>query len=96
MFSPNMSRYVCMCMFLVIYLHLLGSWLQHTGSSLHHAGPFIVDSSCGVGVQTLFGVWDPSFLTKDENCVPCIARQILDHWTTREVPVYVCLTFSSI
>ena len=29
---------------------------------------------------------DLSSLTRDWACVPCIARQILNHWTTREVP----------
>ena len=27
-----------------------------------------------------------SFLTKDGTCVPCIAKQIRNDWTTREVP----------
>ena len=26
------------------------------------------------------------FLTRDQTCVPCIGRQSLNHWTTREVP----------
>ena len=30
--------------------------------------------------------WDPSSLTKDRAQVPCIARWILSHWTTREIP----------
>ena len=29
---------------------------------------------------------DLSSLTRDWTCVPCIARWILNHWTTREVP----------
>jgi len=24
--------------------------------------------------------------TRDQTCVPCIERQILNYWTTREVP----------
>ena len=31
-------------------------------------------------------MWDLSFLTRDRICVPCIERQIFNHWTTREVP----------
>ena len=31
-------------------------------------------------------MWDLSSLTGDQTHVPCIARQILNHWTTREVP----------
>ena len=32
---------------------------------------------------------DLSSLSRDQTCAPCIARQILNHWTTREVPFYV-------
>ena len=31
-------------------------------------------------------MWDLSSLTRDGTCVPCFGRQILNHWTTREVP----------
>ena len=29
---------------------------------------------------------DLSFLTRDQTCVSCLLRQILNHWTMREVP----------
>ena len=29
---------------------------------------------------------DLSSLTRDRTCAPYIAKQILNHWTTREVP----------
>ena len=32
------------------------------------------------------GVWDLRSWTRDWTPVPCIDRQILNHWTTREVP----------
>ena len=32
-------------------------------------------------------MWDLSFLSRDQTHVPCIGRQILNHWTTREVSV---------
>ena len=32
-----------------------------------------------------------SSLTRDWTCVPCIGRQILNHWTTRDVPISVLL-----
>jgi len=32
-------------------------------------------------------MWDLSFLTRDRTHTPCIPRQILNHWTTRELPV---------
>ena len=33
-------------------------------------------------------MWDLSSPSRDQIRVPCIARQILNHWTTREVPSY--------
>ena len=31
-------------------------------------------------------MWHLSSLTRDQTCVPCIGKWILNHWTTREVP----------
>ena len=31
-------------------------------------------------------LWRLSFLTRDQTCIPCIAKWILNRWTTREVP----------
>ena len=42
-------------------------------------------SSCGTQALLPRGTWDPSSLTRDRTCVPCIGRQILNHWTTREI-----------
>ena len=33
----------------------------------------------------LHGMRDPSSLSSDQTYVPCVARQIPNHWTTREV-----------
>ena len=35
----------------------------------------------------LHSMWDLSSPTRDGTCVLCIARQILNHWTTKEVPI---------
>ena len=43
-------------------------------------------SSCGAGARPPRRPWDLSFLTKDRTRVPCIIRQTLHPWTTREVP----------
>ena len=32
-------------------------------------------------------MWDLSSPTRDGAHIPCIGRQILNHWTTREVPI---------
>ena len=34
-------------------------------------------------------MWDLSSLTRDKTHIPCIGRRILNHWTTREIPVYL-------
>ena len=31
-------------------------------------------------------MWDLSSLIRDQTCIPCIARQMLNYWTTREAP----------
>ena len=36
---------------------------------------------------SLFGMWDLSSPTRNRTLIPCIARQILNHWITREVPI---------
>ena len=42
-------------------------------------------------LATLYGMWDLSSPTRDGTQAPCIGRQILNHWTTREVPGNVLL-----
>ena len=37
-------------------------------------------------LATLYGMWDLSSPTRAGTNAPCIERQILNHWTTREVP----------
>ena len=43
-------------------------------------------SQYGTWAQLLHGMWDLSFLNRDQTQVPCNARQILNHWIIREVP----------
>ena len=44
-------------------------------------------SSCGPWVKLPWVMWDLSSLTRDQTHVLSIGRQILNHCTTREVPV---------
>ena len=37
--------------------------------------------------QLLHNMWDVSYPTGDRTHILCIARQILNCWTTREVPI---------
>ena len=46
-------------------------------------------SSCGVQACLSRSMWDLSWPTKDQSCMPCVARQVLNHWTTREVLWYL-------
>ena len=42
-------------------------------------------------------MWDLSSTTRDQTRIPCIGRQILNHWTTREVPTEgVLMLFSTV
>ena len=47
---------------------------------------------CAWGFFVLFyfvlpqGMWDLSSRARDQTCTPCIGRQSLIHWTSREVP----------
>ena len=44
---------------------------------------------CGVQkVQLPQGRWDLSSLTRDLTHTPCIGKQVLNHWTTKEVHVF--------
>ena len=43
-------------------------------------------SSCGTQLVALWHVG--SSWTRNQTIVPCFARQILNHWTTRETPLF--------
>ena len=64
--------------YLFIWLHRVLLW--HVNSSLQRVGsdvavPWLSCSlACNIG-----------FLTRDQTHVPCIAKQILNDWTTKEV-----------
>ena len=42
--------------------------------------------SCGAHCWLPHSMWDVSSPARDQTCVPCLAKWILNHWTTREVP----------
>ena len=90
---------------LVVSRGLQSSWplqLQLAGSVVVVHGL----SSCGTPAQLSRSMWDLSSLTRDGTSIPCIARRILNHWNTREVPqllnlakcqiVWLRLTFMNI
>ena len=66
-------------------VHKLYSWgaqaPEHTGSVA--AARQLSCSECGI--------WDLSFLIRDQTHIPWIGRQILSHWTTREAPTFPAL-----
>ena len=65
------------------------------GSLLHPADLLFrhVDSACSTQTLLLLGVRDPSSLTGIDH-LPCIARQILNHWNTRKVSLLTFLMVS--
>ena len=70
-----------------------------TGSRVHGLCSFWYTALVEVHKLSSFGAWaqlpcdmqDLSSLTRDQTSVPCIVRQILYHWITREVPVFIFL-----
>ena len=53
-------------------------------------------SSCSIQAWFPRGTWDLSSQTRDWTYVPCIGSQILNHWTTREVPKPVTLLLTKL
>ena len=67
-----------------------------TGSSLLCRGPLLLQStglkcvgfgSCSVRAQLPRGMFDLGSPTRDRTHVPCFGRQVLNPWTSTEVPV---------
>ena len=70
-----------------IYLFTWLYWVY-----LHHLGSFVAVcglSSCATLVQLPCSTWNLSFPIRDGTHTPCIARWILNHWTTKVVPYLV-------
>ena len=67
-------------------------WLQHTGSFTVVYSLQLQHTACSTAVYRHFIVVCglscsvTRFLTEDQTHVACMARQILNHWTTRKVP----------
>ena len=52
-------------------------------------------SSCGAQAWLLQDIWDLSSQIRNQTCVPCTARQVLNHWITGETPhTDLCKTFN--
>ena len=64
--------FVCVCMYVCIYLFgCVGSWLRHAGSLLRRAGSFIAVrglSCCGAGLVAC-GMWDLSLTAKPSKVI---------------------------
>ena len=48
--------------------------------------------SWGAEAKLPQGMWDLTSLTRNGAHVPCVERQTLNHWATREVPIFLYLT----
>ena len=75
--SANGDSFISSC------LHFFFFFFGCAGSSLRYVGFF----SCSTQASSPHSMWALSFRTRDRTCVPYMARWILNHWTTREVPV---------
>ena len=67
-----------------VFLAACRIFLAHAGSSLLGYRLFYYGAralECGLGCSSMCDIISP---TKDQIQVPCIARQILNHWTIRE------------
>ena len=74
------SAFPLLFVYLFIYLAALSlSWVTQD-LLLQRAGSPVVALPCGT--------WDLSSLIRNPTHVPCIARQMLNHWTTGEVPSF--------
>jgi len=72
------TSFFCLCWVIVAVCGFLPLW--STGCRICGL------SSCVRWAWLPGGMWDLSYLTRNGTWVPCIGRQILSHWTTREVP----------
>jgi len=67
----------------------------HVGSRVHRlpsvvcASRVCVLSSCSAWASLSHSMWDLSSPVRDQTHIPCIGRQILNHWTTKEVPFLI-------
>ena len=78
-------------MYSFIWLHgvlVAASWIFRCGARTLVVAHELC--SYGMRAQLLCGMWDLSSLTRDQTHIPCIARQLLNDWTTREVPAMAC------
>ena len=67
-------------LFFCLFFKILTS-LAALGFSCQDTGSLVVV----VGALLPWGIWDLSSLTKDGAHIPWVARQMLNHWTTKEV-----------
>ena len=67
----------------ILFIYFWLPWAL--GFSCSTQGPRCL-SSCSAQALLLCNMWNLPSLTKDQTLVPCIGRQVCNHWTTREVP----------
>ena len=72
-----------------VFIWLRRIFVLHVNSGCGSQAPEHRLSSCGIWTDLPQSIWDLSSLTRDRTCIPCIMRQILNHWMAREVP-HIC------
>ena len=81
LFDLNIYLFIWLVQVLVVVHGLLSScgiWAREPGVSVAVAHGLSCPAACGTLVLP----------TRDQICIPCIGRQILNQWTSREVPVW--------
>ena len=82
----SFTECLCTCVFLHLLIYMAESGLScGTWDLLLQLMDSLV-AALRLSCSTATHVGDPSSPTRDQTCVPCIARQTVNQWTTREVP----------
>ena len=78
--------FILSCLFLIYFLRLLCC-----GPFLKSLLIFTILLLFYVLVFWPWGMWDPNSPTQDGTHTPCIGRWSLNHWTAREVSIFILL-----
>ena len=88
------SNLFSVCLLFALFFLYFSVWLRQVSAVTRRILVVSLGIFCCAGLASLVvehglccpaGIWDPSSLTRDQACIPCIAKWILKHWYTREV-----------
>ena len=87
---------VCCVGFSLQWLSCCGAWALGTGAQQFLDSRAQAQQLWHTGLVAPWHVESPQ--TRDQTCVSCIGRQVVNHWTTKEIPIFFsfCCDFSVI